>query len=350
MIVDVNDYRDIVKIRSDSQKELPELVPSAVINVKTFLLGPGDGGKIQLRISGPDYQKVRELANKAMKVIHEDGEAVGVRHNWMQMTKVVRPQLLEAQARKVGLERPAVAQAFQQSFIGTPVGVYREKEDLLQIMARAPEGERTNADNFNDMEIWSPAAQKMMPMRQIVSEFKTEYENARIMRRNRMPTLTIHCDAKEGLASVLLERIKPKIEEALNVDVGQVLEKDFDQDEDPFSDFNDKTLSITYQAAWPLKDLPGYSMGWDGEAEDSTKAQDALSKTIPILLDSDDFYFLDNKLKAHIKNVKQLSQFRLFVVKEAIGNAPELNTVKKAIEAISMVRSNVKNSPLSSSD
>jgi multidrug efflux pump subunit AcrB len=94
--------------------------------------------------------------------------------------------------------------------------------------------------------------------------------------------ITLHSDPVTGLPSELFSRIKPRIEKALNVDVAQLLEKSFGPDEDPFKDFDAKTLTVHYQDKWPLKGMPGYSMAWGGDAESSAKAGASLGASIPI--------------------------------------------------------------------
>ena len=61
-------------------------------------------------------------------------------------------------------------------------------------MARAPEYEREDAASIQDLQIWSPAAGKMIPMRQVLTDIKTESEDAVIWRRNRTTTIKIHAD------------------------------------------------------------------------------------------------------------------------------------------------------------
>jgi len=261
IIINVDDFKKIDALYYKAQEDLEELLPDVIVNTRKFLLGPGDGGKIQLRISGPNHDKVRELSNIAKNIILDDPMSKAVREDWREKVKVIRPQLLESQARRLGIERPDLARKLQASFIGTTTGVYREEEELLNIVARAPKSERMDADNLNDLEIWSPAAGTMIPMRQVVSDFKVENENAIIWRRDRKPTITIHADPREGLASSLLNRVKPKIEQAFG----------FKED-----------LPIIYKAAHPIPGMPGYTIGWDGEAEDSAKANAALAESIPM--------------------------------------------------------------------
>ncbi len=53
-LVDVDDPRKMDGLIADIQKELDEKYPNANAVAKKFLLGPGQGGRIQVRFSGPD--------------------------------------------------------------------------------------------------------------------------------------------------------------------------------------------------------------------------------------------------------------------------------------------------------
>jgi len=109
IIVSVDSFNKIQELGLISQRELTELLPDTIVNTREFRLGPGDGGKIQIRISGPDHDTVRELADRAKDIMIEDGGLKGIRTDWREKVKVIRPQLLEAQARRLGITRPDVA-------------------------------------------------------------------------------------------------------------------------------------------------------------------------------------------------------------------------------------------------
>jgi multidrug efflux pump subunit AcrB len=276
-LITVDDYKKIDDLISRVESDFPLLLPDAVIGAKKFLLGPGDGGKIQLRIMGPEIDELRRMADQAKMVMIEDGGAKTIRDEWREKVKVVRPQFTEAQTRRTGITRAQLSQKMESAFSGIRTGVYREDTDLIPIMARAPAEERWNVDNINDLGIWSPAASKAVPVRQIISGFATEFEDANIWRRNRMRMIRIHADPKKGLASEVLVRVKPGIERALNVNVGSVIGGEVEADK-----MTDKTLPVEYMMQMPLKGAPQYSIGWDGEIEDSTKGQTAIRKNLPI--------------------------------------------------------------------
>lgn len=256
-LVDVDDWRKIDGLIVEIQKHLDQQHPNANAVAKKFLLGPGQGGRIQLRFRGPDPAVLRQLADQAEKVLENDGGAVCVRSDWRQREKVIRPDLLELQARRNGVTRVEVAQTLETSFEGRVVGFYREpgsagagvypqESRLLPIVARPPLAERNDVNVINSLQIWSPVAGRMIPMSQVASGASVVWEDPIVMRRDRFPTVTVHADPRSGLPSQLFNRVRAPIEQ--------------------------------------IKLPEGYSFAWGGEYEDSREARAALARPLPFVL------------------------------------------------------------------
>lgn len=271
ILVSVADYKKIPYLMTKMQEDLEEIVPQAIVNTRPFVNGPSKGGKIQLRISGSDPEVLRLLGNKAMAVFLDDPASKGVRNEWRNKVKVLRPQLAEAQARRLGITRPLLAEAMEGSVEGTKAGIYRERDELIPIVARSPEKERIDFDNLAGIQIWSPAAQQMIPAGQITEGFTTEFEDPHIWRRDRTKMLRIHADPRIGLPSELLARVKPKIEQALGVDVEKKTGKAVGPEQ-----WDASTIPIRDNDMLPLKDMPGYYIAWGAEVEDSARAVGSL--------------------------------------------------------------------------
>lgn len=256
-LVDVDDWRKIDGLISEIQQHLDGEHPGANAVAKKFLLGPGAGGRIQARFRGPDPAQLRRLAEQAIDILQEDGTAVCVRSDWRDRVKVIRPDLLELQARRNGITRVEVARALASSFEGRVVGFYREpgsaatgvfpqETRLLPIIARPPIEERDDVQAINSLQIWSPAAGRMIPMNQVTSGSEVVWEDPVVMRRDRFPTLTVHADPRTGLPSQLFNRVRSEIEQI---------------------------------------ELPeGYSLEWGGEYEDSREARAAVARPLPAVL------------------------------------------------------------------
>ena len=277
ILVGVKDYKVINEIVGPIQDDLSGMFPDATINVKKFGLGPAVGGKIQLRINGPDVAVLRTMADTVKQVMFADPGTRAVRTEWGDQVKVIQPVLAEDRARQLGFDRPTIAQAIQSNFSGTTTGVYREGIELIPIIARAPQPERLTLEDLGDMQVTSPVSGEKVPMLQLVNGLETQIENSRISRWQRRSMIKLHCDAKTELPSVVMARIKPKIEQALGVDAEAYLGKAVDREK-----WTGSTIPIKYDDIVPLKDKPGYFIAWSGEMEDSADSTAKLADNIPI--------------------------------------------------------------------
>jgi multidrug efflux pump subunit AcrB len=245
-LVDVDDYTRIDGLIDQAEMELPELFAGSEVYGRKFILGPGSGGKIQIRFSGPEPATLRRLASETMTILHEDGGAKAIRTDWRDQVKVIRPVVAEEEANYAGVATPDVALTIAMGFEGEQVGVYREGDELLPIIIRAPEPERGEVQSIQNLQIWSPAAQKNIPLRQVVSEFESDFEDEIVQRLNRKSTITVHTDPKSGASSTLRARIRPKVE--------------------------------------ALAMGPEYEIEWWGEYRDSNRAQAGIAASLPFFL------------------------------------------------------------------
>ncbi len=278
VLVSVKDYKIIDEIRVKVQNDLEKMFPDACINVKKFNLGPATGGKIQFRINGPDPEVLRAMADKAMKIFREEN-AKAVRTEWGEKVKVPIPILAEDRAMALGITRPMVAQAIQSNYSGTITGYYREGVNLIPIIARAPDDERDTIEDLSEIQIYSPMAQQYVPILQVLSGLKTGWENARLSRWHRRLMIKLHADPRgDQLPVELIAKVKPKIEQALGVDLAAYRGRPLEKDEK----WTASTIPIKYDDIIPIKGKPGYFMAWGGELEDSSDSQAQLAANIPI--------------------------------------------------------------------
>jgi multidrug efflux pump subunit AcrB len=228
------------------ETHLEEAHPNAMSYVRLYRLGPGSGGRIQAKFMGSNRDALREAATQARDILRDDGGAKGIRMDWRQRVKVIIPKIADEEANIAGITRPDIAGTLLAAFQGGDVGVYRERDELLPITIRQPEPDRSDVANIQNLTLWSPAASKYVPLRQVVSDFETTFDDDIIYRMNRKRALTVHADPKSGPPSVLLNRVKERIE------------------------------------AIPLP--PGHTLEWWGEYRDSGRAQGAIAASIPLFL------------------------------------------------------------------
>jgi multidrug efflux pump subunit AcrB len=119
---------------------------------------------------------------------------------------------------------PQVSAALNRTLSGEQVGVYREGEDLIPIVSRAPPDERAAATQVDAVQVFSPAVGRYVPVGQLVSGLEIEWVDAMIRRIDRFPTIKAQADPRPGeLSAPLLERLRPGIE-AIDLPPGYALE------------------------------------------------------------------------------------------------------------------------------
>ncbi len=244
LLVRVKDYKKIDSLMPEIQSFIDERFPNAQAKVWRFALGPGGGSKIEATFRGPSPTVLRQLSSQAKAAMTADGRTLSVKDDWRQSVSVLEPIYSERKGRRAGVSREDLASALQINFSGETVGVYREGDDLIPIVARAPSNERTDADSVRHLHVLSSVTGRTVPITQVTDGFRTIWRDGSVKRKNRVWTITAQCDPyPDELASELLDRLRPTIE------------------------------------AIPLPD--GYTLEWDGEYGDSKESNESLASTIP---------------------------------------------------------------------
>jgi multidrug efflux pump subunit AcrB len=245
-LVEVEDSSLNDRLYNEIQDYMEANFTDGMPQVRKFILGPGEPGKVQAKFFGPDPNVLRDLADQAEAVFRTHPDAFGIRNDWRGRVKVLRPVIDEQQANQFAISRQDISNMLMQAFEGIAVGVYREEDELLPIVMRAPESQRSDVASIRNLQIWSPAAQTVIPLRQVIIGFDTIFEDEIIQRINRERVITALVDPRHGEAAPLLEAVRDRVE------------------------------------AIPLPD--GYRLEWWGEYKSSADAQGALASKIPIFV------------------------------------------------------------------
>ena len=194
LIVRVENREALNPVMANLRHYMNENYPQAQSKIKRMEIGPSTDAKIEARFSGPDPDVLRHLAEQAMAKLHADPGAFNIRHDWRERTKVIRPEFNEATGRRVGISKQDLDDLLLTNFSGQQVGLYREGTQLLPIVARPPKAERLNIDSLPELQIYSQASNRYVPITQVVNSFNTDWEDSLIMRRDRKRTLTVMAD------------------------------------------------------------------------------------------------------------------------------------------------------------
>ncbi|MCC7183689.1 MAG: efflux RND transporter permease subunit [Rhodocyclaceae bacterium] len=239
------------EVRDELRKALQAYLDKTFIGTDAFVrqldLGPPVGRPIQYRISGPDPQALRGIAQDLAAIIDSNPHVGGLTFDWMEPARVVKVNLLQDRARQLGVTFDGVAAAINNVVQGTPVTQMRDGTYLVDIIGRAEEGDRGTIEHLNSLQITSSSG-RLVPLGAIAT-LSYVLEQPTIWRRARMPTITMNgavTDATQP-ASVVSQLREPIAE---------------------------------FSAGLPV----GYKITAGGTAEESAKAQAPIIAVVPLML------------------------------------------------------------------
>ncbi|MBV9216001.1 MAG: efflux RND transporter permease subunit, partial [Acidobacteria bacterium] len=202
--------RDQVKKRLEAA--LQEKFPEAVGRVSPLELGPPVGWPVQYRVSGSDPYKVREFADKLAGIVGASSDIQKVSFDWMDPIRKLRIHINQDEARQLGLSSAAVAQAINAVVTGIPATQVRDSIYLIDVMVRAEASERMSLDTIRTLKIPLPNG-RSVPLTELATVDYAQ-DLPLIWRRDRLPTLTVQAEPKEGvLAATAVANLANKISE-----------------------------------------------------------------------------------------------------------------------------------------
>jgi multidrug efflux pump subunit AcrB len=242
IMVRMDDQRSINALTQHVDSYIARNYPQVNASSKRVMFGPSGDSAIEVRIKGPDPDRLRLLASQVGDILSADPATDGVRNDWQNRSKVIRPQYSASLGRELGVDKQDIDNALEMNFSGSRAGLYREGADLLPVVVRPPAAERQDANHLNNVLVWSQNRQQYIPLSNVVSGFNLEWEDPLILRRDRSRVLTVQTDPdplSNQTSGDILARVKPQID----------------------------ALALPH----------GYSIEWGGDAENSSEAQQGCS-------------------------------------------------------------------------
>ena len=182
-----------VEARNSLRRDLEALArrdfPGADIFVKLLEIGPPVGRPVQYRISGPDIGTLRDRARELAAVVAEDDRLGSIVLDWNEPIRVVRVQILEDQARRLGISQSDIGSALAAIYDGTTVTELRDGQYLVDIVARGDAESRGTVEGLPGLQL-SAGDGRAIPLR-AVARFDWDVEQPVVHQRDRRPTVTV---------------------------------------------------------------------------------------------------------------------------------------------------------------
>src|SRR5690606_38713422 len=185
--------------------------PFARTRVSRLENGPPVGFPIQLRVSGEHIDEVREIARQVAAKVRENPHVTNVHLNWEEPSKVVYLNIDQERARALGVTSADLSRFLQSSLTGSSVSLFREDNELIEILLRGTVRERQALELLPSLAV--PTSNGRSVALSQIATLEYGFEEGVIWRRDRLPTVTVLGDiyGNEQPAS-LVKQILPTLE------------------------------------------------------------------------------------------------------------------------------------------
>ncbi|QXO16485.1 efflux RND transporter permease subunit [Vibrio ostreae] len=216
-----------IVIRTDNQKErevlkhrlrlaiADGLAPEARVRVTQLVFGPYSPFPVAYRVTGPNPDTLRDIANEVQQVMKASPMMRTVNSDWGTRVPTVHFSLQQDRLQALGLNSSSVAQQLQFLLNGVPVTSVREDIRTVQVIARSSGETRFDPSQIENFTLAGVHGERI-PLSQI-GNVEIRMEEPIMRRRDRVPTITVRGDIAEGLqppdvSHVITQQLQPIIQ------------------------------------------------------------------------------------------------------------------------------------------
>jgi multidrug efflux pump subunit AcrB len=222
IIVEVTDKEATPKLKRPIQDALAKQIPGAWITVRQLQTNPVEN-PVELVISGQadvdakneadDIRTLRTIAGQAEEIVAQAPGISVLRDDWFPDNLQLQVQIDPDRANVVGITNADVASASAAAISGTQVGVFKEGNKNIPVVARLRMQERGQLADIKNLYVYSSQTNNRVPLLS-VANLEHLLQTGRIARREHFRTISILCYPQPGvLASEVIDPIIPKLQE-----------------------------------------------------------------------------------------------------------------------------------------
>lgn len=189
LLINIKDAEQAHALVAAIQKQADATISEARVTVRSLEQGPPVGAPIAVRISGDSIAALRKTGEQIKAVLNSTPGAASVYQDFDEAPLTLKVNVNEEQAKMAGLTATDIAQAAQIGSTGLTASFLREGDKEIPIQLRFAAGERANPQSLADLYLPTGTGESV-PLRQVAS-LALQPEEARIVRRNHVRTLTV---------------------------------------------------------------------------------------------------------------------------------------------------------------
>jgi multidrug efflux pump subunit AcrB len=213
MLLNTTSYPIVTSMIDELERFCQSHFPDIIATVQPSDLGPPVEKPIQVRISGRDPKTLFGLADQVKAKLRSIDGTRNIDDDWGRRTKKLLVQVNGARARRAGVTNRDVAVSLQSILSGIETTQLREEEDLIPVTLRSVAADRQDIGKLETLNVYSQTTGQSVSLKQ-VADIQVAWEPSKILRRDRLKTVTIESALVPGLtANAVNQQLVPWLEE-----------------------------------------------------------------------------------------------------------------------------------------
>lgn len=174
--------------------------PDAEVNIAPLAGGGGGGADVEIRLSGNDPKELFTISESIKQKMNSLPSSKNIKDDWGPKIKKFVIDIDQDKANRAGLTNQDIATSLRTALSGFDAGDFRDGEDNIPIMMRSEGSQEIEAHNLESLPIFAQNSGRNVPLTQVAA-IKTDWQYAKIKRRDLYRTMVISCDAKTGFTA-----------------------------------------------------------------------------------------------------------------------------------------------------
>lgn len=171
--------------------------PAARIRVSRLLFGPPVPYPVAFRVVGADPDIIRPIAERVARIVSDNAQTRDVHLDWGERTPTVRLAFDQDRLRRIGLTPADASRQIGAQLSGLTIAQVREGTRIVDVVARAGEGDRGRLDRLAGLNLRTSAGSNV-PLAGVAT-LVPAFENPILKRRNRATAITVRADIVRGV-------------------------------------------------------------------------------------------------------------------------------------------------------
>lgn len=246
MVINVTDKESVDKIMTKLEQFSLDNFPDLLVKLRKIENGSPIENPVEVRIKGTNTEQLFKIVQQVKQRMTEINGVKAISDNWGMPIKKLQVNINQSRARRAGVSSKDIAMSLQTGLSGYELSQYREGDLVIPITMRTQIGDRQDINKLQALAVYSQVNGSSVPLTQ-VADIKVEWQSAKILRRDRLKTITIGGQIDNSItANYAFNELLPWLEQQ--------------------------------QEHWPIS----YSFELGGEFETSGKANKSIGDKLPI--------------------------------------------------------------------